>query len=268
MMWQRAFCSLAGGSMTAFEKAIDVKNIGADYGGGFVIRNVSFDVRKGETFGLIGLNGVGKTTLIKIMLGLLTAREGQIDLFGVPSTDPEAKMRLAYLPEKFEPPHFLSGREFIDFSVKLYGRRVNDNQVNEAADRLDLARGALDRRVNTYSKGMRQKTGLLGTWLTESPLLILDEPMSGLDPRARAKVKDELKAYKARGVTVFMSSHILADMDEICDRVAIIHAGALQFLGTPTELKQQMGEQYLERAFLQRIDAVGDKAFDQKLANL
>ena len=237
--------------------AISIDNVSTGYGHGRVIENISFDVKEGETFGLMGLNGVGKTTLIKIILGLMKATQGEARIFGGETLSAESKGKLAYLPEKFEPPPFLSGLEFVKFSLKLYKRAFDRERVLQAADRLALERAALPRLVGTYSKGMRQKTGLLGTILTECPLLILDEPMSGLDPRARALVKDEIVACKKRGMTIFLSSHILADMDEICDRVGIIHARHLQFLGTPLELKKQTGQEYLERAFLKIID---DKA--------
>lgn len=235
-------------------KAISIQSVTADYGHGNVIENISFDVMTGETFGLIGLNGVGKTTLIKIILGLMEASSGRAALFGKASLDPDSKSKIAYLPEKFEPPFFLTGLEFIKFSLELYERPFVQDEVLAAADRVSLTRPALFRRVNTYSKGMRQKTGLMGTWLTGCPLLILDEPMSGLDPRARVLVKDEIVACRNRGMTVFLSSHILADMDEICDRVGVIHDGVLKFVGTPAELKQQAGKDNLERAFLKIIE--------------
>ena len=234
--------------------AVSIDNVAADYGHGRVIDKITFDIFSGETFGLMGLNGVGKTTLIKIMLGLMDATEGAVKVFDRHILDPEAKKKIAYLPEKFEPPAFLSGLEFVKFSLKLYGATYQEQQVLEAADRVSLSRPALKRRVNTYSKGMRQKTGLMGTWLTGCPLLILDEPMSGLDPRARALVKDEIVACKKRGMTVFLSSHILADMDEICDRVAVMHDGAIRFVGTPKELKDKTQQEYLERAFLKTIE--------------
>lgn len=234
--------------------AIRIDNVAADYGHGAVISDISFDIQTGETFGLMGLNGVGKTTLIKIILGLLAPTAGNVEVFGRKILDPEAKKKIAYLPEKFEPPAFLSGMEFVKFSLELYKQPFSEQAVFEAADRVSLSRPALKRRVNTYSKGMRQKTGLMGTWLTGCPLLILDEPMSGLDPRARALVKDEIVACKKRGMTVFLSSHILADMDEICDRVAVIHDGEIRFTGTPAELKAATGQEYLERAFLKTIE--------------
>lgn len=234
--------------------ALNIKNVSADYGYGPVITDINFTVEKGETFGLIGLNGVGKTTLIKIILGLLSPSAGSVEIFGRSNADPATKPMLSYLPEKFEPPHFLSGHEFIDFSRALYKLPPAPDAVLAAADRVSLARPALGRRVNTYSKGMRQKTGLLSVCLTDCPLLILDEPMSGLDPRARVQIKDELMDCKKRGMTVFMSSHILADMDEMCERVAVIDAGVLKFLGTPAALREQTQQAYLERAFLKIIE--------------
>lgn len=233
--------------------ALHVANVAADYGQGPVIENISLSIAPGETVGLIGLNGVGKTTLIKIILGLMQATEGTVEVFGQRVLDPAAKQKLAYLPEKFEPPVFLSGLEFIKFSLSLYGRPFDEAAVLAAADRVSLSRAALTRRVNTYSKGMRQKTGLMSTWLTDCPLLILDEPMSGLDPRARVQVKDEILACRARGMTLFLSSHILADMDEICDRVAVIHDGGMPFIGSPAALREKAGEATLERAFLSII---------------
>ncbi len=240
--------------------AISVNKVAADYGQGFVIRDIDFDVQKGETFGIIGLNGAGKTTLIKILLGLLEAAEGHIDVLGKDCTDPKAKSDLAYLPEKFEPPVFLTGLEFMRFSLKLYQQPYDEDAILKAADSLSLDRAALSRRVNTYSKGMRQKLGLLGTLMTDCTLMVLDEPMSGLDPRARVQVKDMIRTKKDAGHTLFICSHILADMDEICDRVCVIHQGKLHFVGTPTELRKEMKQDYLERAFLKMIETDQEKA--------
>lgn len=241
------------------KSAISMKKVAADYGNGNVVEDVTFSVHTGETFGMMGLNGVGKTTLIKIMLGLMPASAGETKIFSTQILDLKSKEKLAYLPEKFEPPAFLTGMEFIKFSLSMYKTPFHELTVLEAAERLALDPDALFRRVNTYSKGMKQKTGLLGTILTGCPLLILDEPMSGLDPLARVLVKDEIVACREKGMTVFLSSHILADMDEICDRVTIIHDGELQFLGTPKELKKETREDYLERAFLKKIGTVDKK---------
>jgi ABC-2 type transport system ATP-binding protein len=235
------------------QKAIEIDNVSAVYHKNRALDGVSFDIAEGETFGLMGLNGAGKTTLIKIILGLLEAAEGQAQVFGKQTLDPVSKSKIAYLPEKFEPPPFLSGLEFVRFSLRFYKTPYNEEEVLQSADRLALSRDALHRRVNTYSKGMRQKTGLMGTWMTGCPLLILDEPMSGLDPLARALVKDEIMECRKKGMTVFLSSHILADMDEICDRVAVLHEGRIHYVGTPAGLKETTQQEYLERAFLKLI---------------
>ena len=219
-----------------------------------VISDISIQTMPGEFYGLIGLNGAGKTTLIKTILGLRNQRSGEISIFGKPCTDAESKQHLAYLPERFDPPWFLTGIEFLRFSLKLYGRKVDDKVFYDYAEKLALDKAALKRRVQTYSKGMRQKLGLLGTVLTDCKLLILDEPMSGLDPRARTLVKDMLMEIKKEGRTIFLSSHILADMDEICDNVAVLHEGEIQFTGKPAALKKQTSCENLERAFLQYIE--------------
>lgn len=226
-----------------------------------VIHDINLTVGHGESFGLMGLNGAGKTTLIKAILALRPPMQGEILLLGQGAGDKTTHEKLAYLPEKFEPPHFLTGAEFIRFSLSLYGRDYDEDTVLAAVDRLALDRDAFHRRATTYSKGMRQKLGLLGTVLTGCPLLILDEPMSGLDPMARALVKDELMNFRENGGTVFLCSHILADMDEICDQVGVLHNGRMRFTGKPEALRKQTGENYLERAFLSCIrDAESGKA--------
>lgn len=235
--------------------ALSVRDVAVDYGLGPVISDITFDVKAGEVFGLIGLNGAGKTSLIKCMLGLREQNAGEVSVFGQSPQSTAARHEFAYLPERFEPAWFLKGIEFLRFSLKLYGRKPDDDAFIAAAESLKLDTAALKRKVQSYSKGMRQKLGLLGTIMTSAPLFILDEPMSGLDPVARLLVKDRLIAEKKRGHTIFLSSHILADMDEICDRVAVVHGGRLCFCGTPADLKKQTKTDSLERAFLKLIEA-------------
>ena len=219
-----------------------------------VISDINFNVNKGEVFGLIGLNGVGKTTLIKVILDLLQATEGGVEIFGVNSKKFESRKKLAYLPEKFVPSQLLKGNEFLNLSLGYYDKKLDIKKAEAGADKLGLDPKVLTSRVGKYSKGMSQKLGLLGTFLTEAPLLILDEPMSGLDPRARVQLKDYLLEYRGKDRTIFFSSHILSDIDEICDRVGVIHGGGLKFIGTPKEMKQQFGDEILEGAFLNCID--------------
>ena len=236
------------------EKALSIEGVHVLYDKIKAVDDINLDVKKGEFFGLIGLNGAGKTTLIKTILDLRKQDLGSVKIFGADVDEKSVKKRMAFLPERFEPSWFLSGMEFLKFSTKLYHAKWSEQDFREYADRLALDPGALDRRVQTYSKGMRQKLGLLATVMTKSELLILDEPMSGLDPVARTLVKDLLMEVKKAGTTIFLSSHILADMDEICDRVALLHETEVQFLGTPKELKKKTSSENLERAFLYFIE--------------
>lgn len=234
--------------------ALDIRDLCVSFSGNSVLDRVSLTIGKGETFGLMGLNGAGKTTMIKCILGLRDPDSGEISLDGQPRDSAESKSRLAYLPEKFEPPWFLTGIEFVRFCLSLYKRSLSDAEIVAAAEALSLDPRALRRRMHTYSKGMRQKLGIMGTLLAGCPLLVLDEPMSGLDPRARALVKKMIADIKHQDRTIFLSSHILADMDEICDRVAVLHNSKIMFTGTPAEMKARTGAQNLEQAFLECIE--------------
>lgn len=232
---------------------LDFRDVSISYGRKQAVFDFNLTVPRGVTFGLIGLNGAGKTTLIKTLLGLRQLQRGKISLQGLDSSRPENRKILAYLPERFDPPSFLKGDEFVRFSASLYGAPFDPDAMRALAMRLKLDPGVLGNRMSTYSKGMRQKLGLMATVLTGCSLLVLDEPMSGLDPAARAAVKDVLRQVKDEGRTVFFSSHILGDMDEICDQVAVIHQGRIVFDGTPSGLKAQGSGDSLERAFLSVI---------------
>ncbi|MGH1377612.1 MAG: ABC transporter ATP-binding protein [Alphaproteobacteria bacterium] len=231
-----------------------IEDVCVSYAGKPAISNICLDVKPGEVFGLMGLNGAGKTTLIKSVLGLRDQDEGQIYILGESKGDKSSKEQLSYLPEKFEPPWFLTGFEFLKFSLELYNQTFDKDDIVKTAESLALDSDALDRRMNTYSKGMRQKLGLMGTMLTGCSLFILDEPMSGLDPLARSLVKKMIIDMKNEDRTIFLSSHILADMDEICDRVALLHDGEIRYVGTSKELKEITKTDNLEKAFLEFIE--------------
>jgi ABC-2 type transport system ATP-binding protein len=218
-----------------------------------VLDAISFDLAEGEIFGLVGLNGAGKTTLIKIILDLVKAEAGETKIFGLPTTDLRARRQLSYLPEKFQPSRYLKGFEYLDLSLSYYHKKLDREQARAGAADLDLNPDVLANRVGSYSKGMGQKLGLLGAFLLDAKLLILDEPMSGLDPRARIMLKDVLLGARKKGKTIFFSSHILSDIDEICDRIGVIHEGKLFFIGTPSEFKQKYKDASLEKAFLNSI---------------
>ncbi len=220
-----------------------------------VLQDVSLSLEHGEVFGLIGLNGIGKTTLIKTILDLIVADSGEICLYGVSTLDEAARKNIVYLPEKFQPSRYLKGREYLSLSVSYYGKSYDHARAVIEAEALALDPAALDKRIGAYSKGMGQKLGLIGALMADTPLLILDEPMSGLDPRARIMLKERLVRLKAEGRTLFFSSHILSDIDEICDRIGIIHGGKLLYVGTPHGFREQQEDVSLERAFLAAINA-------------
>lgn len=230
-----------------------IKNVTASYGRSIAISDISLDVSRGSIFGLVGLNGAGKTTLIKTVLGLKRYDSGQVSLEGQDSLDAYSRKNVAYLPERFEAPAFLSGHEFINFSLSIYGKHVPEESVRKICEDMRLDYDVLGRRAQTYSKGMRQKLGLMATLLTECPLLILDEPMSGLDPWARIMVKEALLGVRRAGRTVFLSSHILSDLGEMCDQIAVLAEKNIVFKGTPEDLCTVGHENGLEKAFLNII---------------
>ncbi|MEM6781497.1 MAG: ABC transporter ATP-binding protein [Pseudomonadota bacterium] len=242
------------------KSVLSIEDVDIFYGGFQALETISLEIASGDTFGLIGLNGAGKTTLIKAILSLRDNNAGSIKVRGEPSFKASVKKHIAYLPERFNPPTFLRGMEFLHFSLSLYNKKMSDQEFCEAAENLALNTDVLTKSVNTYSKGMRQKLGLLGTLLTGCDLMILDEPMSGLDPRARAYVKDMLRQAKSDGRSIFLSSHILADMAEICDHIAILHDKQIQYDGTPKDLMTKTGKSDLEHAFLDIIEKEHPKA--------
>lgn len=221
-----------------------------------VLEDISFDVRPGEIFGLIGNNGVGKTTIIKIMLDLLKPDKGKVQFFGTDCQIPDSRKNIAYLPEKFYPSQFLKGREFLSLSVAFFNKTLDEAKAKEYAETLQLDPAVFDMKISKYSKGMGQKLGLLSVFLSDAPLLILDEPMTGLDPGSRIALKDLLLKYRESGRSIFFSSHILSDIEEICDRVAVLHNRRLIFVGKPEDFRTQYEGDSLERSFLKAVKAV------------
>jgi ABC-2 type transport system ATP-binding protein len=230
-----------------------VENVSAAYGTNQVLKEVSFSLKPAEVFGLVGLNGAGKTTLIRSILNLRSA-SGSISLFGEANTAARSRRNLVYLPERFQPAPQLKGWEYLSILLEYFNQKVDREKARTLAARLDLDPRAIDRKVRTYSKGMGQKLGLVGTILVRAQLMVLDEPMSGLDPRARVLLKDLLMECRREGRCIFFSSHILSDIEEICDRIGIIHANRLIFLGTPSEFSSRYTASTLERAFLAALD--------------
>ena len=175
-------------------------------------------------------------------------------MFDVNSQQTAARKNLAYLPERFLPPYYLNGQQFLNYIFDLHKSKVDQTAVKQMLTDLDLSEDILKKSVREFSKGMAQKLGLAALLLLDKKLLILDEPMSGLDPKARALVKKQLKLAKEKGKTIFFSSHLLADVEELSDRIGILHEGKIAFCGTPSECKNTYQADTLEDAFLRCIE--------------
>lgn len=234
-------------------RALAFSAVSKQFGSLAALADVSFSVEHGKCFGLIGVNGAGKTTLIKCLLDFCSIDHGSIEICGVPHREPRSRQNLVFLPERFIPSHYLTGRDFLAMMRRLHRARFSEEDIQAMLGGLDFDLLALSKPVRALSKGMTQKLGLAAALLVEKPVLVLDEPMSGLDPKARALLKQRLMALKQSGTSVFFTSHQLADVDELADRMAILHNGELRFCGTPAELRADTGGTDLESAFLRII---------------
>jgi ABC-2 type transport system ATP-binding protein len=223
--------------------AIEVRGLVRDFAIGLrgmrvrAVDHLDLRVEAGQIYGLLGPNGSGKSTTIKVLLGLIEATCGESRLFGVSSTRVEARHAVGYLPESPNFYHHLSGRELVSFYGGLCGMRGSSlrARVDEMMAWVGLE-GAADRRVGTYSKGMLQRVGLAQALVHDPRLLVLDEPTAGVDPIGSAAMVELILRLKSQGKTVLISSHLLAQMEEICDRVAMLDRGRLVLEGTVGEL--------------------------------
>jgi ABC-2 type transport system ATP-binding protein len=223
--------------MPTMQPAIETVDLSKRYGRTTALAGLSMRVERGEVFGFLGPNGAGKTTSVKLFLGLTKATSGTGTLLGAPLGDREARRRVGYLPELFRYQPWLRAREVLALHCDLagIGRSGRATEVATALEVVGLAERA-DDLVGTFSKGMQQRLGL-GTALLGTPeLVILDEPTSALDPRGRADVRRIIRAARDRGTSVFLNSHLLSEIELVCDRVAIVDAGRVIAAGTLEEL--------------------------------
>ena len=234
-------------------EAVRVAALVKRYGRLEALKQVELEVPAGEAFGLVGANGAGKTTLIKCMLDLCDYDSGTIELFGIGARAAQSRRRLAYVPERFVPPHYLRCREFLELLLKICGLRYDAAAALRVLAELELDAQALERPVRQLSKGMTQKLGLAAAFLLERDLYVLDEPMSGLDPAARVAVKSVLRRLAAEGRTLFFTSHVLADVEELCSSIAVLERGSVRFRGRPEALCARYAEPRLEQAFMRCI---------------
>jgi len=248
------------------EKAIEIKDLHKTYRQGFwlskkkTLFGISLEVKKGEIFGFIGPNGAGKSTTIKVLTGLLRKDSGDVLILGKDPNESKNRANLGYLPEQ---PYFydsLSGYELLKFYGGLSGLKgkLLEERIHWALKLVNADADWIYRRLRTYSKGMQQRVGLAQAILHKPELLILDEPMSGLDPLGRRDVREAILTLNREGSTVFYSSHILSDVEAISNRVAMIIDGKIVHTGTIDEIGKQTGVGSLEEILAKEVSRVVD----------
>jgi len=214
--------------------------------------NLNLKVEEGEIFGYIGPNGAGKTTTLKIIMGLIYPTSGNVQIFGRDIKDINIKMDIGFLPEAPYFYDYLTAREFLDFYSQLFGlgKKERERRIEELLDMVDL-RLVKDTQLRKFSRGMLQRIGIAQALINDPKLVVLDEPMSALDPVGRTKIRDVILRLKDEGKTVFFSSHILSDVEMICDRVGLLVNGKLKEIG---KLEELLGErESLEDLFMEEI---------------
>lgn len=215
------------------------------------VNSLSLEVRPGEVFGLLGPNGSGKTTTLKLLLGLLFPSEGEIRILGKPALDVEKNERIGYLPEESYLYRFLNAEETLDFYGRLFkiSKSERRQRSRELIDMVGLT-DARRRQLKEYSKGMTRRIGLAQALINNPDLVLLDEPTSGLDPIGTRDMKDLIVGLKNQGKTVVMCSHLLADVQDVCDRIAILYAGELKVMGRVDQLLKEQDETELRTSRL------------------
>jgi len=237
---------------------IDFQNLSKRYGEFDAVSHLSLTVERGELFGCLGPNGAGKTTTIRMMMGILVPSAGKVLIGGLDchAQRAEVQRHVGYLPDTPIFYDYLRGREILQFVAEMHGfsRREALARADRMLDEFDLRDDAQEYAVN-YSLGMKKKLGLACALIHEPEVLILDEPINGLDPRASRDVQERLRALAAKGCTIFVSTHLLDMAERLCSRTGIIHKGRLAAVGTPAQIKQQLAtsgqDGSLEDAFLQ-----------------
>jgi ABC-2 type transport system ATP-binding protein len=235
--------------------ALNIVGLRHAYAAGHDLQVSHLEVSPGEIFALVGLNGAGKSTLLRCVLDLRAIDTGCVELFGISHRNPVARAKIAFLPDRFMPLFYLCARDLIRYMLALHGENYRESEAKQMCQELDLDPGVLGRQARELSKGMTQKLGLAACLLSRRSLLLLDEPASGLDIRGRNALARQLRTQRMAGHTVVLSSHHLVDVAAIADRIGIIHAGRMRFVGTPQELLACFGSDIVEEAFLRCIGA-------------
>lgn len=227
-------------SMSATVKAISLGQLGKQYGNVTALRNVTFDVEPNEIFGFLGVNGSGKTTTIRILLDLVRPTAGRAAVLGVDcqKRGTEVRRQVGYLPAEFGFYADMTGVSTLDLLGKLTDRTIDVAWRNQLLDRLQLASSDLRRRIREYSTGMKRKLGIVQALQADSPLLVLDEPTEGLDPLMQDAFYEIVAELRRRGRTVFMSSHVLPEVERVCDRIGVLRRGELVLTSTVEEIRR------------------------------
>jgi len=238
------------------DTVIEARGLTKTYGSAVAVDNISFDVGRGEIFGLLGPNGAGKTTTILMLLGLTEISGGEVSVLGFnPAREPlSVKRRVGYLPDTVGFYDGLSAADNLRYTARLIGFRLaeREKRIADALERVGLAEHA-EQRVATYSRGMRQRLGLAEILMKGAQIAILDEPTSGLDPHATMELLGIIRGFKAEGVSVLLSSHLLERVQSVCDRVALFSNGKIALMGSVSEL----GRQVLGGGYVVDIEADG-----------
>jgi len=247
---------------SAMQLAIELRDVDRSFKNHFwqrkkqVLRNISLEIYEDEVFGFLGPNGAGKTTTIKILTGLIRPDSGDVSIFAHPPNSLDAKRKIGFLPES---PYFyehLTGREFLKLHALLHDLKHYRKRVDYLLDRVGLVEAA-GFQLRQYSRGMLQRIGIAQALIGSPDLLILDEPLTGLDPMGRKEIKDLILEEKQKGTTIFFSSHILPDAEAVCDRIAIIIEGEIREVGDLSALLKKgtkTDEISLEQWFVKQVE--------------
>ncbi|HEX5733066.1 MAG TPA: ABC transporter ATP-binding protein [Blastocatellia bacterium] len=239
-----------GSEKNSSEVVIDIKGLTKDYQVGFLkkktvraLDHLTIDVRRGDIFGFLGPNGAGKTTTLKLLMRLIFPTEGSATILGNPIDDVATRSRIGYLPENPYFYDYLSGRELLEYTARLFAieKPVAERRAQELLAQVGLDKDRADRQLRKYSKGMLQRIGIAQALVNDPEIVFMDEPMSGLDPIGRREVRDLMLSLREQNKTIFFSSHILSDVEALCDRAAILSRGKLTRYGTVEELTAHEG---------------------------
>lgn len=253
---------------------VEIENLTKDYEVGFwrkrrvrALDGLSLRVEGGEVFGFLGANGAGKTTTMKLLMRLIYPTTGRARILGRDISDVSMHSRIGYLTENPYFYDYLTAREFLEYCAELFGydRRERKRRTAELLERVNLERKSWDKQLRKFSKGMLQRVGIAQSIINDPEIIFLDEPMSGLDPIGRREVRDLIATLRAGGTTVFLCSHILSDIEVLCDRVAILRRGRLVEQGRLEDLRAKTGDERRVEITMAGTDA---ETIEQQLTGL